>query len=156
MLLIINGYIEHQYANYAEVVYKAPVNSNMIINSGGGRIDYAYEIHDAMKTKNITCWVHYAASAAFQIIMPACKRIVFFPSTQLFFHNTVGGNEEPIKEILNFKMYFTFTKAWGKIRCAPRPDCAIDKMKSSELLESKDFNLMFPENRVLIVQLKVK
>lgn len=60
---------------------------SLYINSPGGNIDTAKMIAEEMGRLNVTCYVENAASAALQIIMPACSRVYANPDSRFIFHS---------------------------------------------------------------------
>lgn len=60
---------------------------SLYINSPGGNIDAAKMIAEEMVRLNVTCYVENAASAALQIIMPACSRVYANPASRFMFHS---------------------------------------------------------------------
>jgi len=64
---------------------KAPTTEYVLIRSPGGSIQAANEIAYTMHNK--ICIVQYAASAALQIILPACKERYYVRGAVLMFHS---------------------------------------------------------------------
>ena len=69
---------------------KAPLGSRIVLflNSSGGELNLSRSIANAFIGKEVHCYVKYAASAAFQIILPACTRRFVTNNSVLHFHDT--------------------------------------------------------------------
>ena len=66
--------------------FSIPPTKYLVINSPGGYVTTAFAaVHHL---RNMTCVVSYAASAAWQILLPACKERYYLPWAVTAFHST--------------------------------------------------------------------
>lgn len=63
------------------------------VRSQGGYIEAAVELGKAMLRHDVTCHVAEAQSAALQLVLPACKRIVVQPNAVIGWHSATGCRE---------------------------------------------------------------
>jgi len=144
------------------------------INSNGGRIDEAFNFGRALSYLNATCYVEYAASAAFQVVMPACRTIIMLNTTTLDFHGTtfciegMRDTQNMLNDLrtslkVNTLMSDLMTSYWGDAVCnadmkknlpelANFP-CAVSHMTAESSLTPQTFMTTFPKaaHRVTIV-----
>lgn len=151
---------------------KLPPNTavDVYINSPGGRIDQGFEFAKAIYRLNATCFVEYAASAAFQVVMPGCKKIVMAPKSRLQFHSAgqcVQGNKDAA-DILNLWREFIadtgvmaslMTNYWGPSQCTKElrqkfadvnASCTVLHMLAENELTGAQFKVIFPKAAHLV------
>lgn len=86
LLLAASGVAKVSYMiGYIEYNFRIPTEDIVVIDSSGGYVSVAERA--SVFFRNKTCVVKYAASAAFQIILPACKKRYYTPSGVLGFHS---------------------------------------------------------------------
>lgn len=144
------------------------------INSHGGRIDDAFKFSRALSFLNATCYVENAASAAFQVVMPACRKIIMVKTTTLDFHGTtfciegMRDTQNMLNDLrtslkVNTLMSNLMTFYWGDAVCTTDikknyPElanfpCAVTHMTAESSLTPQTFMTTFPNaaHRVTIV-----
>lgn len=156
--------------SYEESVKIAPnTKVNVLIDSSGGRIDVAFVFAERLSKLDATCYVKYAASAAFQVIMPACKRIVFTKNSTLSYHSAGLCIEKQIHaaELLTILREVTIDSAamaiwmemnWGPTKCnvevnakfpeLPTTSCSLPLMFNETGLTAKEFANTFPDSKI--------
>lgn len=144
------------------------------IDSNGGLINEAFKFGKALSHLNTTCYVKYAASAAFQIVMPACRQIIMVKESLLDFHGTafciegIRDTQEMLNDLrtslqVNSVMSDLMEGYWGEAVCSAElkknyPElnnfpCAVTHMVSETELTPQTFMSTFPKaaHRVTIV-----
>lgn len=134
----------------------------IFIYSKGGEIDSAALIALSMKNKNTECYVKEAASAALQIVMPACKKTFVYKDTQFQFHAMAyifscdKFCEWSSLDILSLAKYVkntnnwmskSMTNKWGVPRCAFRgiaKNCLEQVMFEEKQLTVTEMQRFFP------------
>lgn len=86
-MFTISGQIDSETVVDYMTATKGLQEVSIYINSPGGRLDSAKIIADDMrKRQSAACYVNFAASAALEIIMPACTTITIREDAVLKFH----------------------------------------------------------------------
>lgn len=146
---------------------KLPTNSaiDVYINSPGGRIDMAFELGRNLANLNATCYVKYAASAAFELVMPACKKIVYTNTSKVVFHSAMWcsqGMKDTADFLTEFReglkisgvMNALMTNYWGPATCKPdfkkqysdvAAPCGVLHMLNETELNAQEFINTFPK-----------
>ena len=130
--------------------FTVPDNEGIvIINSDGGHV--AVAIDAAPKLYQVTCIVQRAASAALQVLLPACKERFYLPDASLQFHGAVvvgSGqlSEWVARDILTALSHAnTFFVNFMLSSGFPMPAASIRTgLKNETLFEGKDLGLLSP------------
>jgi ATP-dependent protease ClpP protease subunit len=149
-------------------------NVEVYISSNGGRIDDAFKFGRALSLLNATCYVEYAASAAFQVVMPACRKIIMVKTSRMDFHGTtfcIEGMRDTANMLedlrtslkINALMADLMEGYWGQAVCSAEikknfPElnnfpCSVTHMTAESALTPQEFMAIFPQaaKRVTIV-----
>lgn len=176
-LIPLEGEIHNMLA--LQVLYKLQIKENhnkvlrLYINSSGGVVDAAFFMADAIKFAKVDCYVDYAASAAFQIILPACSTIIFHPDSKVQWHSThlAVSSDKPINTLIaqqlalaleNYdrKMASHLTLSWGPVKCplGDRPfkavsngNCVREWMYGEPTWGPQEFLFHFPQSKRKVV-----
>lgn len=133
MILFVVGTITTLNPSFKEsldIAKKLPANSavDVYINSSGGRIDEAFYLGRELVRLNATCYVKLAASAAFEVVLPACRRLVITKETRFIFHSATTCVEAMVdtadaladlrlKLQINAQMASLMESTWGPGLC---------------------------------------
>jgi len=151
---------------------------SIYLNSPGGRIDEGFEFGRVLAHLNATCYVKYAASAALEVIMPACQKIVLMPESRLVFHSAtwcIQGMRDTADMLADLRTGLSISatmatlseKLWGDAVCskeinAKYPElakfsCAVRHMMNETELTGSQFTAIFPgvATRVKIITKEV-
>lgn len=164
------------FATNLAIAEKLPkfTSVEVYINSGGGRIDEAFNFGRALSHLNATCYVQYAASAAFQVVIPACRKIIMVKDTKLDFHGTtfciegMRDTQDMLNDLrtslkVNVIMADLMESYWGPAVCSAEikknyPElgqfpCSVSHMTVESMLTPQTFMSTFPKaaSRVTIV-----
>jgi Clp protease len=79
-----------KYKDYQKALLALPDNTavTLYVNSPGGNFFFTEGIATQIKRLNVHCYVKFADSAAFEILLPACKRRFVSVESRLKFHDT--------------------------------------------------------------------
>jgi len=152
-------------AKEAAKLYPPHSQISVYIDSQGGLIDEAYEFGKALSVLRPTCFVKNAASAALEVIMPACQKIVLMPESTLQFHSAtwciqgMRSTADILKDLrqglaVSVFMAELMENLWGPAVCskeinAKYPElssfnCSLRHMIDETSLTGSQFTVLYP------------
>jgi len=170
MIIYVIGVIStlnQSFTTAKEAALLYPPNSaiSVYIDSPGGRIDEAYEFGKALSVLRPTCFVKHAASAALEVIMPACQKIVLMPESTLQFHSAtwcIQGMRSTADILIDLRqgiavssfMANLMENLWGPAVCSKELDakypellnlkCSLRHMVDETSLTGSQFTVLYP------------
>lgn len=146
---------------------KAPpvVEVPVYVNSDGGLIAMGVQMGLALNSFRSVCYVERAASAALQVVMPGCGRVVFTERSTVGFHSAgwcVSGSYDAAKSIrhtreslaVTLAMHKMFAAGFGETATCPaeskawpevaRLPCNVQLMVNGTEMTGRAFRATFP------------